>query len=264
MAKVSVLIISYNASKFIIEALKSVISQSYTDMEIILFDDNSTDDTYEKAMFFLKSTQFNYVLRKNTTNIGTYQNMKRAFSHCNGDYIAYLEGDDFWIDEQKIDTQVQFLEANLEYSGVVTQSYKQSIDNKRELYRINTKNIFYTEDILGYTPFHSSTLLFRKNLVFLDNSFKNCISNDKTLYFLLTSQKPLFYLHNDYVTSVYRMHNGNITYTFSIFMNHTLQAWWLIVVWRKMKFKLTRLIYKILFKNHIYAPLVQALKKLSH
>lgn len=120
---VSILCLTYNHEKYIQTALKGFLNQN-TDFsyEIIIADDCSTDTT----IHLLKKYQELYVdkikLISNTKNIGVHQNFLNSISQCSGKYIALCEGDDYWIDNNKLQKQVDFLNNNpqyvLTYSGV--------------------------------------------------------------------------------------------------------------------------------------------------
>ena len=112
---VSVIIPSYNYIDYIGKCLDSVLSQDYSQIELIVVDDGSTDGTVE----FLKS--FNgiskLILQENR---GVSVARNRGLLEANGDFIAFLDADDFW-DISKISKQVRVAlntQADLVYSGV--------------------------------------------------------------------------------------------------------------------------------------------------
>ena len=106
----SVLIITYNQSAYIEQAIESVLMQKTREgYELILLDDNSTDDTFEKASGLLKGKTF-CSLVKNDQNLGITRNYQKGFSLCTGNYVFVLEGDDYWTDSLKMDKQINFLD----------------------------------------------------------------------------------------------------------------------------------------------------------
>lgn len=110
--KVSILLITYNHSKYIDEAINSILMQQTTlSKEIIVLDDASNDNTFEIAVSMLAGFQ-NCKFFKNDKNIGITRNYQRGFSLCEGEYIFVLEGDDYWIDINKLNRQVYFLDAH--------------------------------------------------------------------------------------------------------------------------------------------------------
>jgi glycosyltransferase involved in cell wall biosynthesis len=112
--KVSVLLVTYNQEKFIHEALNSVIMQN-TDFafEIVVADDHSDDST----LTIVKEYQTNHPnirILPAAERIGITRNYQRGFAACRGEYIAVLEGDDFWISPKKLELASTFLDQHPE------------------------------------------------------------------------------------------------------------------------------------------------------
>lgn len=102
--KVSVIIPTYNRSRLLLEAIVSVLNQTYQDFEIIVVDDGSTDDTEQKISRY--SADVIYIKQRNA---GVNVARNNAISRSQGDYIALLDNDDLWLD-YKLELQVQLLE----------------------------------------------------------------------------------------------------------------------------------------------------------
>jgi len=99
---VSIIIITYNSSKYIIETLESVKHQSYTNLELIISDDCSTDDTVAIIEEWLKINAENFVdhkLIKVTKNTGVAPNCNRGVKASNGEWIKLCAGDDLLLPE---------------------------------------------------------------------------------------------------------------------------------------------------------------------
>jgi len=90
---VSVLMTAYNREKYIKEAIESVLASSYTDLELIICDDRSTDNTISIAREYAARDQ-RVKLYINDTNLGDYFNRNKAASYASGKYIKYLDSDD--------------------------------------------------------------------------------------------------------------------------------------------------------------------------
>lgn len=93
MPEISVLITCYNRQNTISDAIISVLSSSFQDYELIIVDDNSTDNSYSKAKYF-ESIDSRVKVFKNNVNLGDYMNRNKAFSYSKGEYIKYLDSDD--------------------------------------------------------------------------------------------------------------------------------------------------------------------------
>ena len=105
---VSIIMPTYNCGRFIKEAIDSVLSQSYTNWELIIVDDCSTDDT--KA-FVSTYTDKRIRYMRNEQNMGAALTRNRALKEANGKYIAFLDSDDTWSPE-KLEKQIAFMETN--------------------------------------------------------------------------------------------------------------------------------------------------------
>ena len=115
--KVSVIFITYNHAKYVERALRSVLEQETDfDFEVIVGEDCSTDNTRE----IIKKVSDEYPgkckLLFREKNLGRPTlNVYQTTMECSGEYIAYLEGDDYWSDRKKLQKQIDFLDAHKEY-----------------------------------------------------------------------------------------------------------------------------------------------------
>lgn len=105
MVMISVIIPSYNRGDTIKRSIGSVLDQTYSNLEVIIIDDGSTDNT-EKIVADLKSNKVFYY--KNDTNIGACRSRNRGVKMAKGEFIAFQDSDDEWLPE-KLEKQMQFL-----------------------------------------------------------------------------------------------------------------------------------------------------------
>jgi len=105
---VSICIPCYNAAPYIGDALKSVLAQTYTNLEIIICDDCSTDNTVEVVRSFIDSR---ISLHLNTKNTGSSRNYNKVLSFVNGKYVKLLCADDMLMPDC-IEKQVRIFETN--------------------------------------------------------------------------------------------------------------------------------------------------------
>ena len=119
MKKVSCHIITYNQIDYISKCIDSVLMQKTNfSIEIIIGDDNSTDGTRELLLKY--ANEYPDLIKLNLrelrgTGLPGKQNFLTTLEMCSGEYIAMLEGDDYWTDPFKLQKQVDFLEANPDY-----------------------------------------------------------------------------------------------------------------------------------------------------
>ncbi len=160
--KVSVIIPTYNDSNNLIKAIESVLSQTYPNIEIIVVDDGSTDDTRNILSSYIDSNKIIYLYQKNSS-VGVAR--ENGVKISNGEYIAYLDSDDRWIDNDKIKQQVLFLENNTDYvlvgTGVVNVD-KNNIEINR--YLMPQDDTVIREKLLRINCFINSSVLFRKEI----------------------------------------------------------------------------------------------------
>ena len=106
---VSIIMPSYNTAKFISETITSVLAQTYTNWELIIVDDCSTDDTDAVIRPYLADDRIRYI--KNEKNSGAAVSRNRALREAKGKWIAFLDSDDLWLPE-KLEKQIAFMEKN--------------------------------------------------------------------------------------------------------------------------------------------------------
>jgi glycosyltransferase involved in cell wall biosynthesis len=110
---VSVAILTYNHAKTIERCLESVCKQRLSQrFEVIVHDDASSDLTVDLIQEFAKRSSVKIKLIEKAENVGVSASFYDLLSACNGKYIALCEGDDYWIDDSKLEIQVTFLEQN--------------------------------------------------------------------------------------------------------------------------------------------------------
>ena len=106
---VSIIMPSYNTAKFISETIESVLEQTYTNWELIIVDDCSTDNTDEVVKSFLSDNRIKYI--KNEKNSGAAVSRNRALREAKGKWIAFLDSDDLWL-PVKLEKQIAFMKEN--------------------------------------------------------------------------------------------------------------------------------------------------------
>ena len=211
---VSVAIITFNQKEFILQALNSVLMQKTNfDFEIIIGDDLSTDGTEKLVTDFALQFPDRVKLLKSSVNLGPMQNVVRIYEACLGKYIAVLEGDDFWTDENKLQDQVDLMESNNAFSMCFTNRNIVDVNGsviRSEWVSPNYRRILtYKEIITGFTP-PTQTILFRKDL--LDEAIfinlKKVYNGDIFISSVLSTKGKVGYI--DKITASYRVNADGI------------------------------------------------------
>ena len=106
MSKVTVYILNYNYGRYLSKAIKSVLSQTYKDIEVLVIDDGSTDNSDEILKEF--SSQVTVIRQQ---NMGLVRSIIKAFTIAKGDYVVRLDSDD-WLEETCIEKLVNKIETS--------------------------------------------------------------------------------------------------------------------------------------------------------
>lgn len=181
--EVSILITFYNQAEYVEQTLESVINQRFDkEYEILCGDDGSTDGTYEKLLEYEKLFPFLIkVFRMKRDYSIKYEPIERVSENrlylmrqANGKYISFLDGDDFYIDNNKIALQYSILENNYNCVGC-GHPVKAYFDNKKNNYIIsniyNRALIIDNKEYWRLFWFHADSFLFRN--ILLDNKLIN-------------------------------------------------------------------------------------------
>lgn len=209
---VSVIMMTYNHSRQISYAIEGVLEQDVDfDYELIVANDLSTDNTDEIVQRLMKShaqgSKIKYLNRP--VNLGPNQNFVEALEIAEGEYIAICEGDDFWTNPQKLKKQIEFLEANPDYSSSfheVNVIYPDkvipfSIDNSVPSNRTMTFRGF----LEGGRLIPTCSFVFRKNKVLLPPFFREMKYGDFPLFCVILLNSQSYYFPENMAT--YRKDN---------------------------------------------------------
>lgn len=164
---VSVLITTFNASKFIRKVLDSIIQQTYKKIQIVIIDDQSTDDTVEKIENFISENNEATITFAINPQKGRGKALNYGISLCKGSLIAINDSDDFSL-PSRIETQVDFLNNNPEYGLVGTYSSVINLETG-EVFDNSFLRPVENSDIRKFfvygQPIQHVTAMFRKSLV---------------------------------------------------------------------------------------------------
>ncbi|MGL4801020.1 MAG: glycosyltransferase [Cetobacterium sp.] len=172
MKKITVLMLTYNHENYISKALESVLSQQTKyNFEILIGDDFSPDNTIKILKEYKKNfpKKIKLVIRKK--NIGPKENFLDLISKADGDYIALLEGDDYWKSNFKLEKMIDFLENQKEYIGAF---HNVEVVNEKNEYKKN----HYLNENNRFTDINSLQEFYEgKNMLTLSIVFKNIFLN---------------------------------------------------------------------------------------
>lgn len=214
---ISVCCITYNHGKFISNAVEGFLMQR-TDFEyeILIGEDCSTDGTREILDEYASKYPDKIKLITSENNVGANNNVVRTIQAARGKYTAFCDGDDYWINPDKLQKQVDFLENNPDY--VICCHYYKEIDSTGNLLYVNpnpvTLEYDYNDLIVNrQAETATSSLVVRKDCIkdlFDQEWYPNCNAADKFLKLFATfySRKKIYVIPE--VMSCYRKHNGGV------------------------------------------------------
>jgi glycosyltransferase involved in cell wall biosynthesis len=179
--RVSVIITTKNRKNYLKQAIDSVLSQTYKNIEIIIVNDGSDDGTADYLKKFLNNEKI--LIITNETSMGANYCRNLGIRNSKGDYLAFLDDDDFW-DKDKLKKQVQLIESN-EKIGLVSTGFYLVDDNgkvnrvfRRKNETINSRNaidrlVLEGNFIGGFSfPLIRSNIVKKYNIT-LDNKLKS-------------------------------------------------------------------------------------------
>jgi len=215
---VSVLMMTYNHENYITQAIESVLMQQCNfKYEIIIGEDCSTDNTRKIVLDYAKRHPklFNLILHQR--NVGAANNQLACINACKGKYIALLEGDDYWIDRNKLQKQVDFLEQNVNYSLCFHNAlviWEDKSRPPRKFCSNNLKNEFSVDDIIQKWFIPTASMVFHKECINnLPNWFVEVYNGDYCIQLLCAMYGKVHYMQN--IMSVYRRNRASLSGSYS-------------------------------------------------
>jgi glycosyltransferase involved in cell wall biosynthesis len=212
--KVSVAMITYNHGGFIAQAIESVLMQE-TDfpVELVIGEDCSTDNTRRIVREYAERYPNVIHALLPEHNLGMYPNSVAVVNACRGRYIAFLEGDDFWIGTQKLQKQADFIDTHSEASLCFHNVYCcVEHDGAYLLDRLMFDNVrpktLGISDILGHAIVPTGSVMIRRSaLTFPSEAFESP-GPDRFMQAGAALAGALVYMDEDW--GAYRVHSGGV------------------------------------------------------
>lgn len=204
----------YNHQKYIVKCLESIVKQTYNNIELIIIDDGSPDNSYSVAKEYLENQEFNKNYKIITRpNKGMCNTLNEIAGEAKGKYISFIGSDDYWVLD-KIEDQVEFLEKNTDYTLVHSNSqvvdnddqYKNIIDYSKKK---NSGDLF-DAIIEGKGGINTTSHLYKKEVYekigYYDPSLK---FEDTDFWLRLTKVYEVGFI--DKIHTYYRWHDDNLS-----------------------------------------------------
>lgn len=160
MPRVSVLMGIYNCADTLEEAVNCIINQTFTDWELIMCDDCSTDNTYEVAQKTAEKDS-RIIVIKNEKNLTLAPTLNKCASVARGEYLARMDGDDI-CDLNRFEKEVEILDGNSEYAVV---SCRMNLFDCEGIYRVvSHPDIPAPKDLIKRSQFCHAGCMMRKSV----------------------------------------------------------------------------------------------------
>lgn len=227
MSKISIVVPVYNSGKYLDRCLKSIINQTYSNIEILLIDDGSTDNSLEICNQFAIKDKRIKVFHKENNGVSAARN--DGIDYSTGDYIAFVDSDDYL----ELDMYDRMMKINDKFDCdiIMCDCYKESSLNK-EIFSHNIRSGYYDRSMLikeyfptllmtnsvDYPPTISNCVcLFKKDVI-----IKNNIRYEVGIRFsedLLFGSKYMYYANSFYYMKHeclyhYTMNQNSVTHTY--------------------------------------------------
>lgn len=204
-----------NHEAYLQQAIASVQAQTFQDWELLIGEDASSDSTAQVAAAAAAAdSQRIQVLSSPQGALGFHHNFARLLAQARGAFVAFLEGDDYWLEPTKLAAQLALLHANpsLAFCGgrtlVLDHRSPTAKEPSREIGPPPGSHRIGFEQLIDSYSFHFSSVLMRRDAVLLPPWIFSQYCLDRPLYLLAASQGDAGVL--DQCLSVYRLHQGGV------------------------------------------------------
>ena len=200
------------------QQLDSILNQTVKVDEIVVCEDNSTDNTKEILEKYNKSNPGLFKILHNTQNLGSNKNAEKAIQHCTGDIVFLSDHDDEWL-PKKVERTLEYFEQNPQMNGVFSNGYLMNAHS--EVYPQNAlwDSMSFPFEQLKNMPallreyIHANencatgaAMAFKRNLAFLDHPFPSIkfLIHDRWISMNLSNDNSLGYIEDKLIK--YRLH----------------------------------------------------------
>lgn len=213
---VSIILPTYNREKYISKAIKSVIEQTYTNWELLVIDDGSTDRT-ESIVKSFKDKRIKYIYQENSGKPSVARN--KGIDLSIGEYIAFIDSDDLWTTD-KLEKQMSYLlNVNLGIDMIFSNALIMTINNIKRGYWSNVgneKGYLSRIELLGKNHIPLPSVVLRRDCLKSIGKFNESndlkIGEDYDLWLRISDRYKIYYI-NEPLVIVYK-HATNTTTTF--------------------------------------------------
>jgi glycosyltransferase involved in cell wall biosynthesis len=225
--RVSTVIPCYNGAAFAAQAVESALAQNFKDMEIIVVDDGSTDDSAKVLSPYVETNKINYI---HQANAGLSAARNTGIARARGEFIALLDADDLWR-RDKIELQVQAMDARSDVPpALVFTDYDTSDGLKILDTGVNSAKfedgaaVSFEKLFSGINFIYPSTALIRKSAFDAVGAFDAslCATEDYDMWLRIARRFPVTGINRP--LAIIRLHAGNMSKDITRMVNNELKV----------------------------------------
>lgn len=280
MPLVSIIALCYNQARFAVETLESIRNQTYQNIELVIMDDCSSDDSVNVIENWIQETQYPCTFIKHDKNQGICKTLNEALSHCTGQYLQMIACDDIMLPE-KTTIQVELLNKQVESVAVVysdaflinddgSPHYGWFIQRFRQFSEVPSGDIYNALLSGNFIP--AMTTLIKTEVIRKIGRWDENLSYEDYDFWLRIAQRYEF-VFSQYVSVKYRLHPNNTSRSinwadsqFWIYSKHTenpkakdeLYRWFWELYSNNNATKNHKNVYLNNFKNGFTSALIRA------
>ena len=221
----SIIVPAYNVQDYIVSCIDSILKQSFKDYEIILVNDGSTDATFEHCEELSKKNGCIKLVNKENGGLSSARN--EGIRKAEGDYLLFLDGDDFWRDDDFLENLNFIIETNSPDTIIFPYSYYYAKDKIKEyqfnLSEISSRSNNFSDNLYslidnGIWYPSACNKCIRRDIVAINNiSFPlNMTSEDVRWCFEISQHIASYYIYNQGVYMYRQNREGSISYKLKI------------------------------------------------
>lgn len=223
---ISVIVITYKSEEFILETLNSAKAQTYQNIELIISDDNSPDNTIAVCEKWIEKNKDRFVrteIIRSAKNTGTSANLNRGFSAATGDWVKFIAGDDYlypdcleaFLTVANTNPEIEFLFSNMTTNGVESEN-----TGLIQFFSLSKEQQYHT--LLKNNILPAPATLIKRETVKRINGFDERFQLlDDYPFFLKALKSGIRFFHIDKPLVFYRVHETNISQQQKLNLNYT-------------------------------------------
>jgi len=201
---VSIIVPCYNHQKYVKETIESIVNQTYKNIELIVIDDGSKDNSVQVIQELANEYHFTFIYRSNK---GLSATLNEGINLANGKYFCVCASDDKYLFD-KIAKQVKFMENNLNYEMCYGKVIQFNDNDSKKIEIINAPSGFIFDDLINHNFIPAVTAMVKADLFHHVGSFDEKLSiEDWDMWLRIASKYQIGYM--DEYLAYYRQHESN-------------------------------------------------------